>query len=169
VRKAYGHADFRGPAMASLIGTLNNTSGFLADESGSRRFMITKLDSIDLKYQDIDRDQLWAQAVHLYRSGERWQLQGEEAEAQAKNNEGYEIETTLTDWLDRSFEFGPDYDEPYSLADIISVMEADGFKLSGSERVQAMELARVLKRRRCRVDHTRNGNRWFGLWKKPGV
>lgn len=167
VRKAYGHADFRGPAMASLIGTLNNTSGFLADETGSRRFMITKLDAIDLKYQEIDRDQLWAQAVQLYRGGERWQLQGEEALAQAKNNEGYEVETTLTDWLDRSFEFGPDYDEPYSLADIIGAMETDGVKLSGSERMQAMELARVLIKKRARKVELRYGKRWIGLWKKP--
>lgn len=167
VRKAYGHADFRGPAMASLIGTLNNTSGFLADETGSRRFMITKLDHIDLAYQDIDRDQLWAQAVHLYRSGERWQLQGEEALAQEKNNEGYEVSTVLTDWIERSFEFGVDYDEQYSLADIISAMEADGFKISGSERSQAMELARVLTKRHARKVELRAGNRWTGLYRKP--
>jgi predicted P-loop ATPase len=166
VRKSYGRADFRGPALASMIGTLNNTSGFLADETGSRRFMITKLDSIDLKYQDIDRDQLWAQAVALYRGGEPWQLRGEEAQAQAKNNEGYEVETVLTDWLDRSFEFDPEYDTPYSLADIISAMEADGVKLSGSERSQAMELARVLTRGGGQRVHTRHGKRWVGLSKK---
>lgn len=167
VRKAYGHADFRGPAMASLIGTLNNTSGFLADETGSRRFMITKLDHIDLKYQDIDVAQLWAQAVHLYRSGERWQLQGEEALAQSRVNEGYEVETVLSDWLDRVFEFNAEYDDPYSLADIISAMEADGVKLSGSERSQAMELARVLTKAKAQRVHTRHGKRWIGLSKKP--
>ena len=167
VRKAYGRADFRGPAMASMIGTLNNTSGFLADETGSRRFMITKLDHIDLKYQDIDRDQLWAQAVYLYRSGESWQLRGEEAQAQARNNEGYEVSTVLTDWLERAFEFGPDYDEPYSLADIISAMELDGFKISGSERSQAMELARVLTKKKARKVELRYGNRWIGLYRKP--
>lgn len=167
VRKSYGRYDFRGPAMASLIGTLNNTSGFLADETGSRRFMITRLDRIDLKYQDIDRDQLWAQAVHLYRSGQPWQLQGEEALAQATNNERYEVETVLTDWLCRSFAFGPEYDTPYTLADIILAMSADDVRISGSERSQAMELARVLKRLHCHVDHTRNGNLWTGLYKKP--
>lgn len=166
VRKAYGRADFRGPALASMIGTLNNTSGFLADETGSRRFMITRLDRIDLKYQDIDTAQLWAQAVHLYRSGETWQLRGEEAQAQARNNEGYEVETVLSDWLDRAFEFDPEYDEPYSLADIISAMEADGVKLSGSERSQAMELARVLTKAKAQRMHTRNGKRWIGLLKK---
>lgn len=167
VRKAYGHADFRGPAMASLIGTLNNTSGFLADETGSRRFMITKLDRIDLKYQQIDVAQLWAQARQLYLDGESWRLQGEEAQAQAANNEGYEVETVLTDWLDRAFEFKPEHDELYSLADIISAMEADGVRMSGSERSQAMELARVLTRAGAQRMHTRHGKRWTGLWKKP--
>lgn len=167
VRKAYGHADFRGPAMASLIGTLNNTSGFLADETGSRRFMITKLDQIDLKYQNIDVSQLWAQARQLYLDGEPWQLRGEEAAAQAQVNESYEVETVLTDWLDRAFEFKPEHDELYSLADVISAMEADGVKMSGSERSQAMELARVLTRAGAQRIHTRYGKRWTGLWKKP--
>jgi predicted P-loop ATPase len=167
VRKAYGQYDFRGPAMASLIGTLNNTSGFLADESGSRRFMITKVDHIDLAYQQIDTAQLWAQAVHLYRDGERWQLQGEEAIVQAKVNQEYEVSTVLVDWLERTFDFRSDYDTPYSLADIISAMEADGFRISGSERSQAMELGRVLTRKHCRVVHTRLGNRWVGLFKIP--
>jgi putative DNA primase/helicase len=167
VRKPYGHGDFKGPAMASLIGTLNNTSGFLADESGSRRFMITKLDAIDLSYQEIDVAQIWAQAVALYRSGEKWQLYGVEAAAQAAVNEGYEVETVLTDWLDRSFDFNVEYDHRYSLADIIAAMESDGFKISGSERSQAMELSRILKRKQCRVDHTRDGNRWIGLYKRP--
>lgn len=167
VRKSYGRADFKGPAMASLIGTLNNTSGFLADESGSRRFMITKLDRIDLAYQQIDRDQLWAQAVQLYRDGEPWQLRGEEAAAQAAHNERYEVETALTDWLDRSFEFGRDHETPYSLADIIAAMEVDGFKLSGSERSQAMELARVLTKKHARKIELRTGNRWVGLYRRP--
>lgn len=167
VRKAYGHADFRGPAMASMIGTLNNSSGFLADETGSRRFMITKLDRIDLAYQKLDVAQLWAQAAHLYRNGEVWQLRGEEAVAQARNNENYEVETVLTDWLDRSFDFDHGYDTLYSLADIIAAMEADGVRLSGTERMQAMELGRVLKRKHCRSEHTRQGNRWMGLYRKP--
>jgi putative DNA primase/helicase len=167
VRKSYGANDLKKPAMASLVGTLNNTSGFLADESGSRRFMITKLDYIDLRYQQIDVHQLWAQAVALYRDGESWRLQGEEASAQAKHNEGYEIETVLADWLDRSFLFNTEYEDAYSLADIIAAMEVDGFKLSGSERSQTMELARVLKKKKAWKVERRDGNRWMGLSRKP--
>jgi predicted P-loop ATPase len=167
VRRSFARYDFHGPASASLLGTLNNTSGFLADESGSRRFMVTRLDAIDLKYQQIDKDQLWAQAVMLYHSGEQWQLQGEESIAQAAQNEGYEVSTTLTDWLDRSFYFEPTYEDQYSLADIIAAMEGDGFRISGSERSQAMELARVLTQKHCKVIHTRSGNRWTGLQRRP--
>lgn len=167
VRKSYGRHDYKGPALASLIGTLNNTSGFLADESGSRRFMICRLESIDLRYQEIDVNQIWAQAVALYREGETWRLLGEEAAFQAKHNERYEVDTVLVDWLHRSFEFDRAYDEPYSLADIIAVLDTDGFRISGTEKQQAMELSRVLKRLGCTVRHTRAGNRWFGLFKKP--
>ena len=167
VRKSYGHHDIKKPAMASLIGTINNTSGFLADETGSRRFMTTKLIHIDRKYQKIDINQVWAQAVQSYRDGETGRLLGEEAATQAKINEGYQVETVLTDWLERAFYFEPDADTPYSLAEIISAMELDGVKLSGSEKSQTMELARVLVQKNARKEHTREGKRWFGLRQKP--
>jgi len=167
VRKSYGRHDTKKPAMCSLIGTVNNTSGFLADESGSRRFMITKIDRIDRRYQQLNLDQIWAQAKALYFDNEPWQLQGPEAAMQRAVNERYEAETVLTDWLDRSFTFHPEYDEPYSLADIIATMAADGVKIGGSERSQAMELSRALMSKKARKDHTRGGNKWYGLMKKP--
>jgi predicted P-loop ATPase len=167
VRKSYGHHDIKKPAMASLIGTINNTSGFLADESGSRRFMTCKLLYIDRAYQKIDVNQIWAQAVHLFRGGESGRLVGEEAAAQTKINEGYQVETVLTDWLDRAFVFDSQYDEQYSLAEIISQLELDGVKLSGSEKAQTMELARVLVAKKARKIETRIGKRWIGLCRKP--
>jgi predicted P-loop ATPase len=167
VRKSYGHHDLKKMAMASMIGTINNTSGFLADESGSRRFMTCKLIHIDRKYQKIDINQVWAQAVQLYRDGETGRLLGEEAAMQAKINERYQVETVLTDWLDRAFAFDPDGDTPYSMAEIIAAMELDGVKLSGSEKGQTMELARVLVQKKAWKVHTRDGKRWFGLIRRP--
>lgn len=167
VRKAYGRHDTKKPAMCSLIGTVNNTSGFLADESGSRRFMITRLEHISLRYQKLDISQIWAQAKALYFDGESARLQPAEVAAQRAVNERYEAETVLTDWLEKYFDFGPEYDTPYSLADIIRAMEIDGYRLSGSERQQAMELSRVLIRKKARREHTRDGNRWVGLYKHP--
>lgn len=167
VRKSYGRHDIKKPAMASLIGTLNNTSGFLADESGSRRFMITKLDRIDLRYQEIDIHQLWAQALELYNKKETWQLRGEEAEAQRVQNDNYEVISVLDDYLDKYFSFDPSYDTPMTLADIMNELSRNDIRISGSERAQAMELARVLLRKGAKRFHTRSGNHWTGLISLP--
>ncbi len=169
VRKAYGRHDTKKPAMCSLIGTVNNTSGFLADESGSRRFMITKLTKIDRAYQLMNPAQIWAQARQLYLDGETWQLQGEEAQAQRDINAGYEIETVLEDWIDKYFLFNPNDTEGdgMMLADIIRAMDIDGIRLSGTERMQSMELARILTRKGARKIHTRDGKRWFGVYPRP--
>ena len=47
----------------------------MKDETGGRRFWPIKVNSIDLGALKGDRDQLWAEAVHFYRAGERWWLQ----------------------------------------------------------------------------------------------
>ena len=46
-------------------------------------------------------------------------------------------------------------------------MQLDGMRLTGSERMQAMELSRVLVQRGAKKVHDREGNRWIGLFKKP--
>lgn len=86
---------------------------------------------------------------------------------QRQVNEGYQVETLLTDWIARAFEFHPTFDIPYSLAEIVSAMEYDGVKLSGSEKSQTMELARVLVQLKARKSPTRYGKRWLGLRMKP--
>jgi len=167
VRKAYGRYEITKPAMACLIGTLNNSTGFLTDETGNRRFMITLLTRLDFHYEQIDVNQLWAQAVHLYRDNEPWRLVGEERQLQHDTNRRYEVESTLTDWLDRYFIFDPDAtDNPLSLADILHAME-DSYRPNGSDRAQAMELARILiGKGACKVK-MRDGNRWTGLYEHP--
>lgn len=165
VRKAYGRYDIIKPALASLAGTVNNTSGFLADESGSRRFMITRLERIDRRYMQMNVDQLWAQAVTLYREGQSWILVGEEAQVQRETNERYEVETTLDDWIEKYFIFDPSYTDPISLGDIIAELARVDIRLTGSERMQASELARCLVRHGAKRVHTRAGKRWVGLYK----
>lgn len=168
VRKAYGRYEITKPAMASLIGTLNNSTGFLTDDTGNRRFMITRLTKLDFHYMEIDVNQLWAQAAHLYREKEPFRLVGEEKTAQTNVNKGYEVESTLNDWLDKYYIFDPDFnDEQYSLADIVGTLARADVRLSGSERSQAMELGRLLTSKGARKVHTRDGKRWTGFFQRP--
>jgi putative DNA primase/helicase len=163
VRKAYGRYDITKPALASLIGTVNNSSGFLADETGNRRFYITRLTKIDWSYRDLDVNQVWANAIALYREGEAWKIEDEEKEAQRQINEKYEVDTVLDDYIDKHFRITGSPDDMMSAGDILSYLAGKDIRLSGSERAQAMELARVLTRKGCTRVHTREGKRWQGI------
>jgi len=163
VRKSYGRYDITKPALACLIGTVNNSTGFLKDDTGNRRFMITCLTRLDFSYEMIDVNQLWAQAVHLYRNGEPWKLVGEEEEAQNDTNKRYEEETTMADWLDYYFDFDPELSSTeWSLADLLIVMAAE-YKPTGTEAKQTAELSRILRSKGATKKHGRTGNRWVGI------
>lgn len=101
VRKPYGHYDVHKPAMASMIGTINNEVGFLNDATGNRRFLVCTLDSIDKTYsQQMDINQIWAHAVHLYKSKEENEfVTQDEAELQTCLNDNYMVDDPFMNGL----------------------------------------------------------------------
>lgn len=101
VRKPYGHYDVHKPAMASMIGTINNEVGFLNDATGNRRFLVCTLENINKDYsKKIDVNQIWAQAVALYKSGsESEYLTQEETALQICLNETYMVDDPFMNGL----------------------------------------------------------------------
>jgi predicted P-loop ATPase len=148
VRKAYGRHDMRKPALASLIGTVNESAGFLIDDTGNRRFFVARIEKIDWAIiNQLDRDQIWAEAVAAYRKGETWELQGAEYEAQTAQNRTHEVASILEDWIVDYFLIGGLANgNRMTAGEIISYLRSQyDIRLHGSERSQAMELARVMK------------------------
>ena len=68
-RPAYGRKRVRYPRCCVLVGT-SNTDDYLTDEAGHRRHWPVEVTRVDLEALRRDRDQLWGEAVALYRSGE---------------------------------------------------------------------------------------------------
>lgn len=90
-REAYGRRTTEHPRQCIFCGTTNETL-FLKGNTGNRRFWVIPVDPMLRRYDNWqeaineDRDQLWAEAVHYFRSGEKLYL-GDQLEAEARQRQ----------------------------------------------------------------------------------
>jgi predicted P-loop ATPase len=89
-RPSYGRNVIKAPRQCIVVGTTNSDQ-YLKDETGARRFWPVRCGRISLDAAVRDRDQLWAEAVALYRDGTEWWLTGagEIAAAKAEQDTRY--------------------------------------------------------------------------------
>lgn len=106
-RQSYGVNVESHPRANIIVGTTNSESGFLRDITGNRRFWpvhVTgqgKYHAWDLK----EVDQVWAEAIEVYKSGEELFLKGSVAieayEAQQYSMEADDREGIIYDYLEK--------------------------------------------------------------------
>lgn len=80
-RPAYGRLHVDRPRQVTFAAT-TNSDAYQTDTTGLRRFWGLRCAAIDIPGLERDRDQLWAEAVARYQSGEQWWLTPDEEPAQ---------------------------------------------------------------------------------------
>jgi putative DNA primase/helicase len=167
VRVPWGEHDIRKPALASLVGTVNDGEGFLADPTGNRRFLVTTLTNIDWRYTQLDVNQVWAQAVAEYKRGVPWQLQANEASAQRIVNRGHEVGDPIEGWLEKYFHLDAVDDEGMTTADIIDHLRSQDVPINADRswetRIGAVLRRRGIAKRQIAGDDGRRARRYFGI------
>lgn len=108
-RQSYGTTVESHPRECVIVGSTNSEGGFLRDVTGNRRFWpvhVTgkgKHRGWDLTPETVD--QIWAEAISIYKDGEELYLKGKEAAeayvAQQEAMESDEREGIVEDYLER--------------------------------------------------------------------
>ena len=107
-RPPYGRTPVTVPRSVVFCGTVNH-SGYLKDHSGNRRFWVVKCgESLNVDGIKASRDQLWAEARHLFDQGHVWHLSAdEEALMRVEHEDRLEIEPfeeAIVAWIEKQGE-----------------------------------------------------------------
>jgi virulence-associated protein E/primase-like protein len=157
-RPPYARRDVRQPRQCVFAGTVNPKE-YLNDRSGARRFWTVDIpNGAEIQYDAIllDRDQLWAEAVAAYRTGEAWYLDTPELrkmqEAEAEKH--LEYNEALRQKLEYKL-------SGYTVVTMLAVVEDIlGWTIKEATPNDQKEIAKVLKILGFEVEHTRRGNKW---------
>ena len=99
-RPSYGRVVESHPRQTVIIATVNGERGYLRDVTGNRRFWIVKCRQKAAErrfsFTDEERDQIWAEAIHIWKSGEKLYLEGElAAESEKAQHSAMEADDRL--------------------------------------------------------------------------
>ena len=98
-RPPYGRSVIEAPRRVVLNGTINpEGNAYLRDPTGARRFWPLTVGRIDIDALGNERDQLWAEAVALFRAGTPWWVQEDELQAVEAEQEK---RTDVDVWVDQ--------------------------------------------------------------------
>jgi predicted P-loop ATPase len=118
-RRYYTTSEFeKVPRTFVLCGTTNKER-FLVDDSGERRFWVTKVHKpIDIPWVEKNRERIWGEAFHLFKENYQWWLTPDEQEESNALNQNFKQTNGLTESIKEYVECKKENNEPFRLKDL---------------------------------------------------
>lgn len=141
------------PRQVVFYGTTNEEE-ILHDATGSRRFWVVPVYECDVEQLQLDRDQLWAEALEAYTAGEQWHFTKEEAQMLATANKLFEADDA---WAPAVLTYASE-----RLATNVAEVATNALNMRFSEITKGaeMRIANILKRAGYERIKTRDNVRW---------
>jgi hypothetical protein len=160
-RAAYARKKKTMPRCCVFIGSTNEDH-YLGDATGGRRFWPVRVSSIDVDALQQDRDQLWAEAVVRFESGEQWHptpdLATRLAEEQEARFQSDDWEPLVAEWLRKQLDHYGWEQQQIRTVDVLQV--ALGIDAAKIDKKAQMRVSGVLKRLGLRNGRC-TGKRYF--------
>jgi hypothetical protein len=103
LRRPYALTDNTYRRRTNFVGTVNG-AGFLADDTGDRRFWVLGVLRCNLLPAE-EMQQIWAEYLDLYRAGQRWHLDAETQAALSDSNADHRLLDPLQERIQSLFEW----------------------------------------------------------------
>ena len=164
VRLPYQSKNSNISRRASFIGS-TNLAQFLSDETGSVRWLSFSINSIDFNYsKDIDINNVWRQAYHLYKRGVNPELTKDEVlENERRNSQFQQIsleEELVTKYFERPNDDNFTEKEFLQSTDITAYIKMQ----SGFTRINIVQIGKVLNKYFEREKRTKDRIQVYGYW-----
>ncbi|MGX1353341.1 putative P-loop ATPase [Bradyrhizobium elkanii] len=163
-RPPYGRAVVEAPRRVVLNGTINpEGNAYLRDPTGARRFWPIECGKLDTDAIAEDRDQLWAEAVELYRANTPWWVQEDEEQSVVAE----QVKRTDVDvWRDKIAAAIKGH-ASIARADILSAL---GIPMKDADHRHSSRIGRIMRNLEWTVgSDPRNGNTVYHAPDRSGV
>jgi predicted P-loop ATPase len=160
-RPPYGSRIIESPRSCVFWGT-TNADGYLKDETGGRRFWPVKIGKINVDLILSQRDQLWAEAVALYRAKVPWWITKAET---IKDAESHQRDRYIGDPWDKAIADYVDTASEVTIDDVLRL--ALHLEIGRCGQSEMNRVARSLKALGCHRIQVRTGAKRVWKYRKP--
>lgn len=160
-RPPYGRSIIEAPRRVVMAGTINpEGNNYLRDATGARRFWPLECGRIELDQIGIDRDQLWAEAVVMYRNGTPWWVQEDEQETVEAEQEK---RTDVDVWVDMIVPFL----RTRQSASQLEILKELGVPTKDADWRHSGRVGRIMKKLKWVQSRDRSGGRDETVYTNP--